>query len=194
MPTTETPAQELPISVRAYARRREVTHTAVQRASADGRLVRAVEKRDGQPLRILASIADVEWNERTSPAHSRAAPATGNGHDRFGAADDYRRSLVIEKVVRTKLAQVRLDEQQGRLIDAEEAGRAQFEIARLVRNQMFELPDRLADELALESDAHRVREILTREITDLMRKLSARLREGAATREGAKDAGRANGH
>jgi hypothetical protein len=168
----------------------------VQRAIADGRLARSVTKEVGQPARIFASIADVEWNERTSPAHSRAAaaPPPSNGHDRFGAADDYRRSLVIEKVVRTKLAQVRLDEHQGRLIDAAEAGRVQFEIARLVRNQMFELPDRLADELALESDAHRVREILTREITDLMRKLSARLREGALTRAGGKDAVRADGH
>jgi hypothetical protein len=171
-----------------------VTHTAVQRAIADGRLVRAVAQAGGQPPRILASIADVEWNERTSPAHSRAAPAAGFGRQPFGAGDDYRRSLVIEKVVRTKLAQVRLDEHQGRLIDAAEAGRAQFEIARLVRNQMFELPDRLADELALESDAHRVREILVREITDLMRKLSARLREGPVTRDGGRDAGRADGH
>jgi hypothetical protein len=87
-----------------------VTHTAVQRAIADGRLVRAVASAEGQPPRILPSIADVEWNERTSPAHSRAGPATGFGRQPFGAGDDYRRSLVIEKVVRTKLAQVRLDE------------------------------------------------------------------------------------
>jgi hypothetical protein len=194
VPTMDAPTQELPISVRAYARRRGVSHTAVQRAIADGRLARSVAKGEGQPARILASIADVEWNERTSPAHSRAGPATRTSHQPLGAADDYRRSLVIEKVVRTKLAQVRLDEHQGRLIDAGEAGRVQFEIARLVRNQMFELPDRLAAELALESDAHRVREILTREITDLMRKLSARLREGDLTRDGGKDAGRANGH
>ena len=188
------PAQELPLSVRAYARRRGVTHTAVQRAIADRRLVRSLVQQGGEAPQVLASIADVEWNERTSPAHSRAAPPTASGHDRFGAPDDYRRSLVIEKVVRTKLAQVRLDEQQGRLIDAAEAGRVQFEIARLVRNQIFELPDRLADELALETDAHRVKEILTREVTDVMRKLSARLREGAVSRDGAVDAGRANSH
>lgn len=180
----ETLTQEAPISVRAYARKRGVTHTAVQRAIADRRLARAVVQQPGQPPRILASVADVEWVERTSPAHSRAAKAVEAGRGPLDAPDDYRRSLVIEKVVKTKLAQVRLDQEQGRLIDAAEATRAQFEIARVVRNQIFELPDRLADELALETDAHRARGILTREITDIMRKLAAELREGDALRNG----------
>jgi hypothetical protein len=164
----------------------------VQHAIADGRLSRSVERRDGKAPRIVVSVADIEWNENTSPAHARAAPPLGNGHDRFGGADDYRRSLVIKTVVRTKLDQLELERQQGRLIDAAEAVRSQSEIARLVRDHLFEFPDRLADELALESDAHRTREILTREITDLTRKLAARLREGALTQDRAKEVGRAN--
>jgi hypothetical protein len=92
--------------------------------------------------RILASIADVEWNSARAGA-PRAAPS-GSRTPTLGAATTT--ALARDRVVRTKLAQVRLDEHQGRLIDAEEAGRAQFEIARLVR-RMNGLPDRLADEL-----------------------------------------------
>lgn len=217
-----------PISVRAYARRRKVSHTAVQRAITDGRLVRSVLRAGDGTAQILPALADREWSRSTSPAHSRVAdqlampqpevpvasaapiaprttapvapdalrttatatapPLTTRANVRpeprpelRGGPDDYRRTLVVEKVVKTKLAQVRLDEQLGRLIDASDAGDAQFEIARLVRNQLQELPDRLAAELALESDAHRVREILAREVDDVLRKLATRLRTFAAT-------------
>lgn len=185
---TIAPGKETPLSVSAYARRRQVSHTAVQRAIADGRLARSLLLEPGRPPQLLPSLADLEWEAHTSPAHARGQesfaevepdstrlfPATASQR-RGPTADDYRRSLVLEKVVKTKLAQVRLDEQQGRLIDAAEAGQSQFEIARLVRNQLQELPDRLADELALERDAHRVRSILAREIDDVLRKLARRL-------------------
>jgi hypothetical protein len=181
-------SHERPISVSAFARARRLTHSAVRRAIDDGRLRDSVVQRDGMPPRILASLADIEWRERTSPAHTRAAapPPPSFGPERLGAPDDYRRSLVIEKVVKTRLAQMLLDEKQGRLIDAAQAGDAQFEIARLVRNQMLELPDRLADELALETDAHRVREILMREVNDVLRKLALQLRAGALQSPSAK--------
>ncbi len=187
-PTTAT-TSESALSVSAYAQHRGVSHTAVQRAIADGRLSRSLVLAPGRPPQLLPSLADLEWEAHTSPAHARATESPTqvtaasaprifpppSAERRSPTADDYRRSLVLEKVVKTKLAQVRLDEQQGRLIDAAEAGHAQFEIARLVRNQLHELPDRLADELALESDAHRVRSILARELDDVLRKLARRL-------------------
>ncbi len=204
MQATVAAHDEPPISVRAYARRRGVSHTAVQRAIADGRLVRSVLRVGDGMAQILPTLADREWDRRTSPAFSRIgephatpprlpiaprpvapaapiAPRPDPRPDARGGPDDYRRTLVVEKVVKTRLAQVQLDEQLGRLIDATDAGDAQFEIARLVRNQIQELPDRLAGELALESDAHRVREILAREIDDVLRKLATRLRTLAAT-------------
>ncbi len=168
---------EQPVSVSAFARMTGVSHTAVQKAIADKRLVRAVIREPGAPPKLLASIATAEWRDRSSPGHRRTTPSPDNHSPQRlgnGGGDDYRRSATVEKIVRAKLLQVRLEEEQGRLVDADEVRKEVFALTRMTRDQFLELPDRLADELALESNASRVRAILHRELTDVLRSLADR--------------------
>ena len=76
--------------------------------------------------------------------------------------------------MKTQLAQMSLEERQGKLLEVDEVRKTLFEIIRTMRNQCLELPDRLADELANERNAGRVRAIMMREITEVLRKLASR--------------------
>ena len=156
------------LSVRAYARRRGVSHTAVELAISTGRLERCLHRRAQLKWPLIdPEVADREWEANTHPGQARSGGAAP-------VQDDYRKTLVLERVVKTRLAQMRLDEEQGRLVDIAEVRRTFFDVARTLRNQLLELPERLADELALEHDAGRVRAIMVREIKDILRKLADR--------------------
>lgn len=151
-----------------FARRRGVSHTAVQRAIADGRLPKSARK-VGVRWRIDARLGDEEWAESASPANSRTrvdGPANGSASN--GEGSDYRSALVREKGLKSELAELALEERRGRLVDVGVVKDEQFEVARRIRNRLLELPDRLADELAAESDAVRVRGILDRELREIL--------------------------
>lgn len=170
------------LSIRGYAKRIGVDESTVRDAIANGRLTESVAKSADGKTRIDPERADAEWAARTSPAASRrrprpaapeSAPASApSGEDH---STEYRRSLVLEKTVKTRLAMLRLEVEEGRFIPAEDVRREHFEIARQLRARLNELPDRLADELAAEKDAHRVREILARELRDFLSDEAMRL-------------------
>ena len=59
--------QQQPMSVAAYARRRGMSHKAVQKAIEDGRIERALVIVGGKPKIADAALADREWRENTRP-------------------------------------------------------------------------------------------------------------------------------
>jgi hypothetical protein len=65
------------LGIRAYARRRGVSHTAVQKAVNSGRLKDSVcRDRQGQ-IRIDADVADREWGDNTDKAQQRERRGDG---------------------------------------------------------------------------------------------------------------------
>jgi hypothetical protein len=160
------------LSIRAYARRRKVSHTAVEDAISTGRISRAIRSRaPSGRVKIDPALADAEWDANTHPGNARsgmgqAAPTS--------APDDYRKTLTIERVVKTRRAQMLLERDQGKLVEIEDVRKTVFEMVRTLRNQLFQLPDTLCDEIALENDPARVRAILMREFKGLMEQLAKR--------------------
>jgi hypothetical protein len=69
------------LSIRAYARRRGVSHTAVQKAVSSGRLKDSVcRDRQGQ-VQIDADLADREWGDNTDKAQQRERRVQGRSAD-----------------------------------------------------------------------------------------------------------------
>jgi hypothetical protein len=140
-----------PISQRAYARRRGVTHRAIQKAIASGRIV--VDELG----RIDPELADLHWD-----ANSR--PTTGQDVCDGTAPKNYAHARAVREHFRAELARLEYEKRAGKLVDADGVKAAAFNEARHARDQLLALPDRLAPVLAGLDDAGEIHRVLTAEI------------------------------
>jgi hypothetical protein len=130
------------LSVRAYARRRGCSHTAVQHALRDGRIVK------GDDGLIDVGQADAAWARNTSPDQGGRRqkpdpqPAPASGVSSLPVSRELKESAIAET------RQVQLRVLKGELVDAAEAARSRFTTARMTRDAMLAVPTRVAAQLA----------------------------------------------
>jgi len=174
------------LSIRAYARRRGVSHAAVRKAIATGRIV--VEK-DGM---IDPAVADSQWASSTDlskplnsvigiPKKRRKAgsPSEPLGMDGSGVADglngpqagdtarlvsSYAGSRAAHEAYRARMAKLEFERQSGKLVDADGVRAQIFALGRRARDTMLGIPDRLAPILAGEKDPAVIHRLLAEEI------------------------------
>jgi hypothetical protein len=146
------------ISIRAYARHRGVSHTAVEKAIAAGRIGTLA---DGS---INPATADAEWERNTFYPHDSASP-------------QYAQARTVHEHYRARLARLDYEERAGQLVSKAEVQVAAFNQYRRFRDAMLNIPDRISAQLAAEPDAARVYEILAAEI----RKALGDFADGAAS-------------
>jgi hypothetical protein len=82
------------------------------------------------------------------------------------------KSRIKTEVERGKLLEIRARAESGKLIAADEVKIAAFRRARIVRDGMLNLPDRLAAVLAAETDVAKVHEVLSKEIRLILEEIS----------------------
>jgi hypothetical protein len=172
------------LSGRAYAARRGVSHTAVQKAIKSGRITTV----GGQ---IDPAIADREWAENTDPSTSQNSvtgrpkgrrregePSTpneidggGNGRAATGGTG-YGRARAAREAALAGIAKLQLDEKTGKLVDANEVKLAFFNATRKARDELFAIPARIAPVLAALDDAADLEAILFDEIERVCKGLS----------------------
>lgn len=171
------------VSLRAYARHRGVSLRAVQKAIGSGR----IEKTAGGQIDIDA--ADTQWSSRTAPRPTglpnrprppertqSAQPTTQvpipsseprpDSRSELPPASgvDYSRARAVRENYLARLAKIDYEERTGRLVSKDEIQVAAFNRFRQFRDQMLNIPDRLAATLAAETDPGKVYEILASEI------------------------------
>ena len=156
------------LSLRAYARHRGVSLAAVQKAIRSGRIT---PNADG---RIDSERADAEWEAKTRPGQRRtqsAPPAvrepieTASAGGPAGAGGlDYFRARAIRESYLARLAKIEFEEKTAKLISRDEVQVAAFTRARVVRDNLLNIPDRLAATLAAETDVDKVHRLLSDEI------------------------------
>ena len=180
------PRKKKLISQREYARRRGISHTAVQRAVKSGRISTVGGK-------IHPARADREWSENTDhskprnritgrPKHGRPQGEppepmdfgeAGGAHDGKGNATRYAKARAARELWQAQLVKLELDRQRGTLVRADKVRIAAFNAARGARDQLIALPDRVAAILAATQDADEVRRILEEEIERICLELSS---------------------
>lgn len=135
-----------PLSQRAYAARRGVSHMAVQRAIKAGRLKDCLN--DGGQI-VDPDLADREWERKTDlsrapiPVRQRAAGvALGPAADDGEAVPDMADASAREKHWRAKLAELKFRESASELVPA--AGvKAELEgVFRSCRTKLLGIPSR----------------------------------------------------
>ncbi len=181
------------LTLRGYARRRRVSHTAVQKALASGRITLGA---DG---RIDPDVADRQWAASTdlskprnsvtgdpgsrsrSSAARRRAPATSGVAAAEGGAQavpgervaaSYRESLAAREAYRARLAKLDFEERTGKLVSADEVRAATFRVARATRDQIMGVPARLAPLVAAVSEPLEVQRLLEEALRDVCAELS----------------------
>lgn len=139
------------VSARQYARHRGVSHTAVQKAIKQGRISTTAGGK------IDVEKADRDWNRNTSSVNEPQREGTSGG-------PGYAQSRAVREHYLARLAKIEFEERAGKLVSRDEVTIAAFTKARTVRDNLLNIPDRVAALLAAESDAVRTHQILSDEI------------------------------
>ena len=142
------------ISIRAYARHRGVTDTAVHKAIRAGRIT---PEADGT---IDAARADQEWarNSDAPKAGTRAkaekvavAESGGDGPAALPAGGaSLLQARTVNEVVKAQTNKVRLAQLKGELVDRAQAIAHVFKLARAEREAWINWPNRITPILAAE--------------------------------------------
>lgn len=170
------------LGIRAYARRRGVSHTAVRKAIETGRLSRAVVREDGKPPRIDGDVADLEWRAQTDQAQQRepnGQPSLfpdGRTRGQRGSEEglSFARVRAVREGINAQLAQIELDRERGRLVEREDVRAEAFETARRVRDRLLGVPVRLGPVVASKTDPTECELLIRTEIDAALDELSSR--------------------
>lgn len=163
-----------------YARHRGVSAVAVHKAINKKRISLIGDKID--PV-----VADIQWEQNTrarvrkAPAPA-AAPAPELRLELLALAetqpapppteppreDDYQKARTRREQSEATMAEMKLREQQGILVNAERVRKEFAEQVTAVRDALLQLPGRLAPQLIGETDQARVQMTLDAEIRNLL--------------------------
>jgi len=155
------------LSLRGYARHRGVSHTAVEKAVKQGRI------RTTPDGKIDAEEADRDWSRNSSPVNApRQAPRTTEPNDGAARGPTYAQSRAVRELYLARLAKIEFEERAAKLVSRDEVTVAAFTKARTIRDNLLNIPDRVAAMLAAESDPTQVHQILSDEIRKALIELS----------------------
>lgn len=166
------------LSQRGYARHRGVSHTAVQKALATGRITA------GPDGKIDADQADASWAATTDiskprnsvsgkpkPSAQPSAPHGPNGAGNGVVHWEPHRVAVQLATARAdreeylaKLARLEYEMKSGNLVSIDDVREQIFALSRRARESVFGIPDRIAPILAGESDPATVHRLLLDEL------------------------------
>lgn len=161
------------LGIREYARHRGVAQSSVQQSIREGRIRLAVIQRGRRRL-IDPEVADREWAENTG---------SKRGEEDGDSDGTYAQARARRELANAELAELKLKEAKGALINRDHVRRREFSIARLVRDSMFAVPDRLAAELAAETDEFGCHRRMRAEIEVAIRSLIDRIAAIAEEKE-----------
>ncbi len=159
------------LSIAAYARHRGVSHVAVLKAIKSGRIEKET---DGT---IDAVKADAAWSRNTNKAQQRPrrneavspAPVVASAEAHLGppivnSGPSYAQSRAVKEAYHARLAKLSYEEKSGSLIKIDAVKVSWFNILRVMRDRVLNLPDRLAPVLAAETDPKKVRDLLEEDL------------------------------
>ena len=161
------------LSIRAYARHRGVTEAAVRKAIRQGRVSK------GKNGKINPKTADKEWGQNTDPAQIKAVfteekPDYSQSSIPNAAASgpSYQQSRAIKEAYGAKLLRLQFEKESKKLISVDDVKVAAFNAARMTRDRILNIPDRVIPQLIGKTDIFEMKEILKSELVKALEELS----------------------
>lgn len=172
------------VSIRAYAQHRGVSHEAVRKAIAAGRITL---EPDGT---IDPAKADAQWNQRTRVAQQPVSQATTKATTKATTANaaaqaagedvlsaNYHKARTVREAYAAKLAKLEYEERLGKLINADEVQVTVFNLARRLRDRMQQIPRQVSAQIvaavAANPNPREVEDILDQAIRDALIEISS---------------------
>ena len=174
------------VSIREYARRRGVTHRAVQQAIEAGRIDVRREQRGARPVYFIDPVlADRQWNERTDHTYrrskTRAEKAAPPAVAQPGApvapvvatapASLYGQAKTARETYAAKIAELEYRERAGELVELEKVKTEFRNIAEMVKTNLLNIPDRISSIVAAEQNEKVVHDMVSHEIRAALEKI-----------------------
>ncbi len=168
------------ISQAEYARRRGVSRQYVGQMVAKGVIRLSNRKVDpDQADAALASVREPARPERKTTSKTGATP-TPEVHTSETPSLPHSGDLptlllktrIKSEVEKAKLLEIKARVEAGKYVDADEVKAAAFNSARVVRDALLNIPERLAAVLAAENDESRIHALLHTEIRSALEDLS----------------------
>ncbi len=170
------------VSQREYARRKGWQPSYVNKLVKQG----VIPLREG---RVDPAEADAAIARHRDPARKRGQARTraraqqndegrvshqSNGTDEVELDDtvSYAQARAVREAYRARREKLLYEELRARLLDTEEVKTAAFNKARVVREALLNIPDRVSAVLAAESDQAKVRTLLVAEIREALEELT----------------------
>jgi hypothetical protein len=139
------------VSLRAYAKHRGVTLKAVQKAIESGRIHTTAEGK------IEPERADADWARNTGPKVRRSAPAVATAPrvessrpEPVSGGLDYAMARAIIANYEARLVKLDYEERIKKLVKADEVSIAAFNLFRMFRDRLLNMPDRVVGALLAE--------------------------------------------
>ena len=168
------------VSQAEYARQRGVSRQYIGQMVSKGVIELKNKKVDPtQADKALASVREPARPERRSQTKTDPAPtlvSLPSETPQLPQGGDLSTLLlktrIKSEVEKAKLLEIKARAEAGKYVDADEVKVAAFNRARVVRDSLLNIPERLAAVLAAEEDASRVHALLHAEIRSALEDLS----------------------
>jgi len=164
------------LSIRGYAKHRGVTDAAVRKAIRQGRISK------GKNGKINPKLADKEWLQNSDPAqikaestfetpdysHNSAPISQGN----LIGGPSYQQSRAIKEAYGAKLLRLQFEKESKKLISIDDVKVSAFNAARMTRDRILNIPDRVIPQLVGKTNIFEMKEILKTELIKALEELS----------------------
>lgn len=159
------------VTLTAFAKLKGVSVEAVSKAVKVGRLSKSVTWSKANKPRLLPDLAEQEWAANTDSAQQRvrATPPPRPDPEPEQPANEprtatFQQARTLREAYMARLAKLEFEEKSGKLVTVESVKNEAFRTARIVRDNLLNIPDRVAAELANETNQFKVHQRLTQEL------------------------------
>ena len=165
------------VSQAEYARQRGVSRQYVGQMVAKSVIRLTGRKVDtDQADAALAAVREPVRPERRGEALAAAPDVPALPRSGSDLPTLLLKTRIKSEVERAKLLEIKAKVETGRYVDADDVKATAFNKARVVRDGLLNIPDRLSAVLAAESDPAKVHELLAAEIRNALEDLSGNKR------------------
>ena len=160
------------LSIRGYARHRGVAESAVRKAISQGRITK------GKNGKINPKVADKEWNQNSDPAQIKAETTfetpdySQNSAPNSLSGPSYQQSRAIKEAYGAKLLRLQFEKESKKLISIDDVKVSAFNAARMTRDRILNIPDRVIPQLVGKTNIFEMKEILKAELLKALEELS----------------------
>lgn len=160
------------LSIRGYAKHRGVTDAAVRKAIRQGRISK------GKNGKINPKLADKEWLQNSDPAQIKAESTfetpdySQNSAPTSLSGPSYQQSRAIKEAYGAKLLRLQFEKESKKLISIDDVKVSAFNAARMTRDRILNIPDRVIPQLVGKTNIFEMKEILKAELIKALEELS----------------------